>query len=136
MNILNMKSKKLSAFESVAREVAEFKRIEDDAKASRLNAEALLVSMIEQKSEGTIHEEDGNVKVSVTYKLNRTVDAEAVIKDWNELPAEVHDAFEWKPQLVLKQARALESANTLSYAVLAKYITTKPAKPSVKVEVV
>ena len=126
---------KRSEFEQTAREILEFKQIEDDAKASRIQAESRLVAMLPTQVEGTINEEDGGIKATVTFKLTRTVDGNAVQADWNELPEIVKDAFIWKPDLVLKQARALESANPAAYAVLAKYITSKPAKPGVKIEV-
>ena len=131
--VLKLKTS-MSAFERAARQVLEFKAIEDDAKASRIEAEAILVSMLENKIEGTVHEEDGNVKVTVSFKITRSVDGAAVQEAWNDLPEIVKDAFIWKPDLVLKQARALESANPAAYAVLAKYITAKPAKPSIKIE--
>ncbi len=131
--ILKLKTKQ-SEFERTAREVMEFKRIEDDARASRVAAEARLVSMVEARDEGTIHEEDGGVKVTVTFKVTRTVDADRVVADWNSLPPVIHDAFVWKPDLVLKQMRALEAANPDAYAILAQYLTAKPAKPSVKIE--
>lgn len=129
-----LKLNQQSEFERTAREVMEFKRIEDDARASRVAAEARLVSMVESKDEGTVHEEDGHVKVTVSFKVTRTVDADKVIEDWNSLPPLVHDAFVWKPDLVLKHMRALALANPDAYAVLARYITAKPAKPSVKIE--
>lgn len=135
MNILNMKQPR-SNFELIALDIMEFKRIEDDAKASRLAAETKLLAMMEAKDEGTVQEEDGSVKVSVTYKLTRTLDAAKVQEDWNTIPELVKDAFTWKPDLVLKHMRALESANPQAYAVLSQYVTAKPAKPAVKVEVI
>lgn len=131
--ILKLKTQQ-SEFERTAREVLEFKRIEDDARASRVAAEARLVAMVEAKDEGTVHEEDGHVKVTVAFKVTRSVDAEKVVEEWNAMPALIKDAFVWKPDLVIKHMRALESANPEAYAVLAKYITAKPAKPSVKIE--
>jgi hypothetical protein len=131
--ILQLKTRQ-SEFEKTAREILEFKKIEDDARASRLAAEALLVSMVEAKTEGTLHEEDGRIKATITFKVTRTVDAEKLNAEWNGLPPIVHDAFVWKPDLVLKHMRAIEAANPDAYAVLAKYISTKPAKPSVKIE--
>lgn len=133
MNILKLKTRQ-SEFERTAREVLEFRRIEDDARASRVAAEARLVAMVEAKDEGTVHEEDGHVKVTISFKVTRSVDADKVVEDWNSLPPLVHDAFVWRPDLVLKQMRAIEIANPAAYAVLAKYITAKPAKPSVKIE--
>jgi hypothetical protein len=131
--ILKLKTSQ-SAFERAARQVLEFKAIEDDAKARRIEAEEILVRMVEGKTEGTVHEEDGNLKVTVTFKVTRTVDAAKVTEDWNKIPELVKDAFTWKPDLVIKHMRALETANVDAYAVLAQYITTKPAKPSVSIK--
>ena len=131
--VLKLKTSQ-SAFERAARQVVEFKAIEDDAKARRVEAEEILVKMVEGKTEGTVHEEDGGVKVTFTFKVTRTVDAAKVQQDWNQIPELVKDAFVWKPDLVLKHMRALETANADAYAVLAQYITTKPAKPSVSIK--
>jgi len=123
-----------SAFEQACRDIIELKQIEDDAKARRYTIEKALAAMVGEATEGTLHAEEGRFKVTATYKLTRTVDGAKVQAAWNDLPAIVQEAFVWKPDLALKHYRALESANPEAFAVLAKYVTAKPAKPAIKIE--
>ena len=47
------------------------------------------------------------------------------------LGANVQKAFRWKPEIDLRQLRALQELDAPAYAEAAKYFTSKPAKPSV-----
>jgi len=47
------------------------------------------------------------------------------------LGANVQKAFRWKPDIDLRQLRALQELDAPAYAEAAKYFTSKPAKPSV-----
>ena len=134
MNAVLQMKPRISDFEQACRSILELKKIEEDAKKRRYELEAALASMVGETTEGTLHAEEGAFKVSATYKLTRTVDSAAVQAGWNDLPEIVRDAFTWKPDLVLKHYRALEVANPDAFATLAKFVTTKPAKPSIKIE--
>jgi hypothetical protein len=123
-----------ATLESVAKEWLAAKALEAAAIEKRRAVEERLLPLVQAQEEGTVTEKLEGLKVSVTYKIDRKVDAEAVQNAWNTLPPIVQDAFSWKPELVLKQARALEAANPEAYKTLAQFITAKPAKPSVKVE--
>ena len=60
----------------------------------------------------------------------------AVTKDdWDTLPGRVQAAFTWKADVSITNLRAMEKAAPLDYAKALHYITTSPAKPSVKIEV-
>lgn len=107
---------------------------ENRAVAARREVEELIVALMPKRDEGSVSEEALDIKVTATFKLNRTVDAAALQAQWNDLPEIVHDAFTWKPELVMKQVRALEAANPVAYSVLAGFITTSPAKPALKIE--
>lgn len=107
---------------------------ENRAAAARREVEELIVALMPKRDEGSVSEEALDIKVTATWKMNRTVDAASLKAKWNDLPEIVRDAFTWKPELVLKQYRAIEAANPAAYAALAAFVTTTPAKPALKIE--
>lgn len=120
--------------EQLSQEWLEAKHAEVQALEKRREIEEEILSMIQTRDEGTTSETMGSLKLSVTFKMDRKVDANGVQEVWNMLPPLVQEAFIWKPDLVLRHARAIESANPEAYKILAQFITVKPARPSVKVE--
>lgn len=111
-----------------------YKRIEDEAKAKRIEVEELLCEELRGPTEGTVSEKTDAVKVSISYKLNRTVDTKALQTAWNNLPAFVQAAFNWKADVSLTLLRKLQEDHPALYEQAAQFVTAKPAKPSVKVE--
>lgn len=76
---------------------------------------------------------DGNgVHVKVVYKVARTVDSEALSAAWGTLSDNAQKAFKWKANCSM---RALQEMVPEDYSRISSFITTKPAKPSVTVEV-
>ena len=120
--------------EQLSQEWLEAKHAEVQALEKRREIEEEILSMIQTRDEGTTSETMGSLKLSITFKMDRKVDANGVQEAWNMLPPLVQEAFIWKPDLVLRHARAIESANPEAYKILAQFITVKPARPSVKVE--
>ncbi len=115
----------------------EWRAIKDAEKAAqekRLAIEAAMLGMVQHLPEGTVTTEAGDIKVKVTYKVTRSVDVNGVQDDWNVMPSIVQEAFRWKPDLDLKRYRAIETANPEAFKLLAKYVTSKEAKPSISVE--
>lgn len=120
--------------ETLARSWLEAKREEDAARERRQAiAKAIADALQSDEQEMTERRVFGNLKLVVTRKLNRAVDAK-LAEDWAQLPDEVHSAFRWKPEVNLKNLRALEFAAPEKYAIAAHYITAKPATPAVEVE--
>lgn len=74
-------------------------------------------------------------KASLTGKLNRTLDLDAVRALQAEDPALYALAFDDAPSLNLKGLRALQLADADRYARVARTLIIKPGKPSLKVEV-
>ena len=124
------------SIEKLSQEWLDAKNAEVIALGKRREIEEEIISQVQTRDEGTTSENIGDLKLSVTFKMDRKVDANAVQEAWNVLPPLVQEAFIWKPDLVLRHARAIESANPEAYKVLAKFITIKPARPSVKVEII
>jgi len=116
-----MKELCMKFMEAKAREAA--------AKEERLRAEAELLAAIKpEKIEGTETKATDGFKISVTTKLNRSLDYDRY--QALELPENL--AFvDLKPSINLKNLRMIER---LDPALVAQCITTKPAKPSIKVE--
>lgn len=98
-------------------------------KAERLSIESDILSAIKpEKMEGTETRATDGFKVSVTSKLSRTLDYDAY--QALELPENM--AFvDLKPSINLKNLRMIERIDP---ALAAQCITTKPAKPSIKIE--
>ena len=109
------------------------KAAEDSAKAMRLDAEnAILAHFPSDKAEGSITDADHGITVS--YKLTRAVDSEGVQQIWNDLSANAQKAFKVKFDLDLKQYRAIQDLDPKSFTELAKFVTSKPAKPSISMK--
>lgn len=111
------------------------KASEDRAKAERYEIEKSMLALLPVKEEGTVSSNDASgMKISATYKLTRKADGDALTQAWQTLPATVQAAFTWKPEVSITQLRALEKAAPTDYAIAAQFITTSPAKPSIKIE--
>jgi hypothetical protein len=118
------------AIEWLAAKAAETKAIE-----RRRNIDAMLVdAMVIDGDEGTMSEKYPTLKVSVTKKLTRTVDTDALTAAWDHLPEKAREAFKWKADLDIKKMRAIQDVAPNLYAELAQFVTTKLASPAVKVE--
>lgn len=106
---------------------------EDAAKARRYEIEAQIIGTVPVKDEGTSKTDVGALRVSVTTKLTRSVDTEALQTAWASLQPTVQKVFNWKADLSLSALRRLDEQET---AQALRYVTTKPAKPAVKVEAI
>jgi hypothetical protein len=105
------------------------KAAETAAMARRLAIEADLVGLfaVPEGGEGTHKDEE----FSITWKLTRKVDTEAVQAAWNALAANTQKAFRWKADIDLKNLRALQELDLGAYRKAAEFITTSPAKPAI-----
>ena len=118
--------------EMVADKIMELKRREEIAKTERAMLEEQLAKEISDRVEGTVSLTAGNYKVTVTSKLTRTLDYPAYQAIENDIPEGVR-CVRFKPELDLKKLRAMDAVRP---GFSAAFITTKPARPSVKVELV
>ena len=117
--------------EMVADKIVELKRREEIAKQERAMLEEQLAKEISDRVEGTASLVAGSYKVTVTSKLNRTLDYTAYQAIENDIPEGVR-CVKLEPKLDLKKLRAMDAVRP---GFSAAFITTKPAKPSVKIEV-
>ncbi len=118
----------------LAESIIHLKNIEASAREERIRIEQLIIEKVGAKEEGTTTAEDGNFKVKTVGKLTRSIDTNAVQADWDNLDPAIQKCIKWKADLDTKNLRSLESMRDDLVPVIAKYMTTKPAKPSVTVE--
>jgi hypothetical protein len=108
---------------------------EQRATEARVEAERALLALLPSKDEGSVTHAGESYKVSITFGVNRTLDAAALAAIKDQVPAALFEqAITYKPALQLPGLRYLQSNEPQAYALLAQAITAKPAKPSVKVE--
>jgi len=118
----------------VAWELLEAKRLEDEARARRLEVEARLIDLIGVKEEGTTSIKTAYFKASTTGSLTRTL-----VKDWEGVFAQLPDwvtdtAIRYKYEINVTGLKQLAAQAPDIYAQCLQAIVTKPSKPSVKVE--
>lgn len=120
-----------------ARNLELAKHTEKLATAARIEAENQLLDLLTAKLEGSVTTNADGYKVTVTYGFNRTVDEAALNAIKDEIPTGLFDqVINYKPSLILAGLRHIQSNEPDTYAVLAQAITSKLAKPSVKVEAI
>lgn len=94
----------------------------------------ILILVPDRAEEGVTRCDTGYFKASLTGKLNRTLDLDAVRALQAEDPALYALAFDDVPSLNLKGLRALQLADADRYVRVARTLIVKPGKPSLKVE--
>lgn len=112
------------------------KRAEDAAIAERRRIDGQIAELLKDanKPEGSISQKlPEGYKVTVTYKLDRKVDTDALTKSWQKLPIDVQAAFKWKADLSVSEFRKLEGKAQLSAS---QFVTTKEASPSITIEAI
>lgn len=112
------------------------KRAEDAAVKARREVDAQIAELLRDvnKPEGSISQKlPEGYKITVTYKLDRKVDTEALTKSWDKLPLDVQAAFKWSADLSVSQFRNLDEKAALNAS---QFFETKPASPSIKIEAI
>ena len=118
--------------EQLAQEWLEAKAEENAARAKRVEIEEALLEIMPCRDEGSqTNKLDNGMRVVTEGRMTRSIDAKTLQEDWNNLPAIIQGTFHWKPDLKITCFKSLEDDHK---ALIAKYVTTKPAKASVKIE--
>ena len=112
----------------------ECKRIEEEANKKRLEVEKTILSYIEGKEEGTVTKKTNYYKISVIYGIDRKVDSEIASSLSSELGDEYERIFKWEAKIDIKEMRFLVEKKPDVYALVAKAMTSKPKKPSFKID--
>jgi DNA/RNA endonuclease G (NUC1) len=122
--------------ESLVAALERAKRAEDIARAERVSIEQAICSQMDLPREGTSHVEAGHWKVTVTSKLNRSLDEAKLRAIAHQIPDDVGaKVIRWKPEIVVKELRAVMEYRPDVYAILSTALTVTEAKPSVKVQI-
>lgn len=125
----------MSNIDTLIADVEAMKILEDKYRTLRLDAEERLVAAVEAKPEGSVTVRGSRYKATVTFGVNRTIDAAALDAVRAKVPAGLFEqAIEYAPKIKLAGLRYLQNNEPETYAILAQAITAKPAKPSVRVE--
>jgi hypothetical protein len=111
------------------------KREEDAAVQARREIDEQIANLLRpaDKLEGTVSEKAGEYKISVTYKLSRSVATDELQKSWDKLSAEQQGAFKWKADVSVAALRKLDDKAQIA---VSKFITAKPASPTITIEAV
>lgn len=112
----------------------EAKEAEKLANERRKEIEADIIELVGVKEEGTTNGDSDFFTIKTVGKLTRSLNDDQLQADWDTLPEEVKKCVKWKSSLDTKNLRSLESMRDDLIPVMARYMTTKPAKPSVLVE--
>lgn len=132
MNIVKIKPLPLT-LDDLAEQFQRAKEDEAAAKERRLEVEGQIVAaMTDLKEEGTTTEKTDYFKVSVTTKLTRTLDYPAYLDLESQIPEGIR-CVTLKPEIDLKKLRAMEMVRP---GFSAQFVTTKPSKPTIKVEAI
>ena len=109
------------------------KQSEDAAVQARRDIDTQLAELLRDpaKTEGTVSQKVDGYKVVATYGMTRKADTEKLQAAWQSLPLTLQCAFRWKPEVSTSELRKLDAAQQL---IVSKFIETKPASPSIKIE--
>ena len=103
-------------------------------KKNELILEQAIVDAVGVKCEGSHTKKTQFFKVTTTGKLSRTVDQEKVEALRAMIPAEAFESlFNFKPSLNTKSLRDIKELHPEIYAIIQTAITSKAAKPYIKV---
>ena len=112
------------------------KRLEDEAAQKRRDIdEQISLQLSKGKAEGTesMKLPDIGAKVTVTYKVTRKVDTEALQERWENLSEEQRAAFKWSADISITALRKFEGNDLV---VISKFFESKPASPTIKIEMI
>lgn len=134
-NWLNDEQAAASDIDQLAQQWQLQKQIELKAATKRREIEQQLTELVGHFDEGTATQETALFKVKTVGKMTRSVDSDFNFETWQSLPPQVQDCIVWKPSISTKHVRQLESMRDDLSPTLAKYMTTKPAKTAIQIEI-
>ena len=111
----------------------EAKRDEEEARQSRIAIEQQIINVTGCKEEGSQTHAAGDWKITVTGKMNRTLDRAAWESIAPHIPADLRPV-EYAPKLDTKGLRYLQEKNPDVYRRVCEAVVAKPGKPAVQVK--
>lgn len=110
------------------------KEAEDAARQYRIDLEEEIIALLGVKLEGSETFDGDKFKITTTGKITRGFDEEAIEKHWDGLSEQAKLAVRFKLNVDTKRLRELQSLAPAAYREIARFMTEKPAKPSVAVK--
>lgn len=117
----------LEKYKHVKSELDSYKKLELELRL------AILDSLFPSASSGTFHAHLGPFKAKGVFKLNTTVDRQALEDNVEMLTPEEIECITWKPSLSQTKYKALLEDETSGF--LESCLEVKPATPSLTVEI-
>jgi hypothetical protein len=108
------------------------KQQELQATEERRAIEDAMLVLLPAKAEGTVTDKEAGI--SVSFKVTRKVDTEALQRQWVNLTENAQAAFKWKAEVDTRQLKALHDFDEAAYAFITQFITTSPAKPAFSIK--
>ena len=117
--------------DAIAASILDMKTQERNIADQRKVLESKLAALIATKQEGTDTKKTEQFKITVTSKLSRSLDY-SVYQGIEDTIPEGFRCVKMKPEIDLKKLRLMDDVKP---GFSAQFITTKPATPAVKIEV-
>lgn len=125
----------VTELDQLAFDLSAAKAEEAKAREARIAVEEKILAITEKKEEGTVTTKGDYYKVSVVYGIDRKVDGELALSLAGELDVEQYRRiFKWKPEVSVTELKHLRDNKPDVFTQVSRAITSKPSKPSVKVE--
>ena len=134
MNAIDNTSQIPTKLDRLAFALTEAKRSEALARDARMAAEQAIIDLLGEKDEGTITEKTEWYKVSTTTSLNRSLKPDWETQLAGVRPSVIQEVIRFKPEISVSGLKHLATRDPSAYGQVLKAIVTKPAKTSVKVE--
>lgn len=120
----------MSEIDKLVLSLSAAKKAEDDAKSKRIEAEEALIALLGCKEEGAQTHKGENFKVTITGKVNRTLDVAA----WDSIKLHIPETLrpvKYKPEIDVTGLKWLKENEPGVYATACQAISAKPGKASV-----
>src|SRR5690554_718755 len=104
------------------------KRAEDEARDKRIALESLITDELGCKEEGSQSHKLEGYRVTITGRINRTIDEAAWSAVSERVPANL-SPIKYKPAIDNKGLKYLKDNEPAIYRIVAEAITAKPGKP-------
>lgn len=121
--------------DQLAHELEVAKQVESHAREQRMAVEQQLCKLVGIKEEGSFSVKGDYYKVTTVAGMSRVVDSEKWAAIQQQLPADIaQSVIRSKLEVNTRQLKSLQQLNPAYYQLVARAITTKPKKVSVKFE--
>ena len=125
----------MSNIDTLALELSEAKHTEEAARLLRIDVENRIIAELGVKDEGSQSHKGEQYKITITGKINRTLDVAAWDAVKNHIP-EKYWPIKFKPEIDVTGLKWLRENEKGIYATACQAISAKVGKPSVTLEII